>query len=95
VTPTPRNYSIHGLIGPAESRKACRKCLLCGHRNHCHAMIKVGVRHYVHARCAIDNDPAIIGRMPHWILSQLPISAFDGQDKAFLTRVLRLVRDTP
>ena len=82
----PRGYQVLGLTTEP------RKCLLCGHRGYCHTMIKTGVRHYVHARCAVDNDPAIVNRMPHWILCQMPLSAFEGQSRAFFNEIMRRVR---
>lgn len=89
----PRGYAVHGIIGPAESGLTARKCLLCGHKNYVHAMLKVGVRHYVHARCAIDNDPSILARMPDWVFGQLPIAAFDGQPHHVLNEAIRRTRE--
>lgn len=89
----PRGYAVHGIIGPAESGPSARKCLLCGHRNYCHAMLKIGVRHYVHARCAIDNDPSILARMPGWVFAQLPLDAFSGQPRSVLADAIRRVRE--
>jgi hypothetical protein len=55
-------------------------------------MLKVGVRHYVHARCGVDNDPTILDRMPEWILRQMPLDAFEGQPRSMFAAVMRRVR---
>jgi hypothetical protein len=85
----PRGYGVLSITNGGS-----RKCLLCGHASHVFPLLKVGVRHYVHPRCAIDNDPSILNRMPGWILAQLPLSAFDGQPRAVLRGVLAAIAAT-